>query len=542
MMLLLLLAAVFSALTIWRIRILARFFQLEEYQNGRFLLWLRVARERWLSTYWLVGAALGISIGGLLLVAGIDAIIVQVVIWIIAGIVAVYAPPAKEIKKRFVATQRAKRLLATAFGLSVVFNLIMAMVGNAVEGASGMFVMGLGGMMIVLAAPLLLPAANVLMFPVEGTLRQGFVAKARRRLQEANPIVIGITGSYGKTSTKEYLTHILSGRYKVISTPKSYNTLMGVCITINNQLDPTAGYQYFVCEMGAYIPGEIRRICELTKPQMSIAIAVGPQHLERFGSLDNVEKAKYEIIEGVTPDGTSAFNFDDERVRRMETKGYPEHRFGVSCSNPPHPDARLIADNVKHTLEGLQFDVIDRHTGETRAFHTSLVGIHNVTNILLATMIALETGMKLNEIALRVTTLTPADHRLRRTALPNGITMLDDAYNTNPVGAVNALEVLGLYSDGRRVLVTPGMVELGDIQDTENEKLGLAAARHCTDIILVGKKQTAPVAKGVLSTDFDPTRLQVLDTVQEAIEWYQSNLKAGDAILFLNDLADNYLR
>ncbi|PJF43556.1 MAG: hypothetical protein CUN55_08515 [Phototrophicales bacterium] len=533
------LAIAFSAVTMWRIRLLVRFFQLEEYQNKRFLLWLRIERIRWLPNFWLIGFGIGTLLSFISLILSIESSILYLIIWIIAAAIMAYTPPTKEVKKRFVATARAKRLLATAFILAISLNCLSAIL---IEQGDNLLLMGILGSIVVLCAPLLLPIANLAMYPVEATLRRGFIAKARRRLKEAQVVVIGITGSYGKTSTKQYLTHILSGRYKVISTPKSYNTLMGVCITINNDLDPTAGYQYFVCEMGAYVPGEIRRICELTKPQMSIVIAVGPQHLERFGSLENIEKAKYEIVEGVPPNGITAFNFDDERVRRMETRQYPQHRFGVSCSTPPHPDARLIAENIKHTKDGLLFDVTDRQTNETRTFRTELVGLHNVTNILLATVIALETGMKLSEIALRVTSLTPADHRLRRTTLPNGITMLDDAYNTNPVGAANALEVLGLYQEGRRVLVTPGMVELADIQDIENEKLGRAASRYCTDIILVGKKQTEPIAKGVLSTDFDPNHLLIVDTVQEAIDWYQANLQSGDTILFLNDLADNYLR
>jgi UDP-N-acetylmuramoyl-tripeptide--D-alanyl-D-alanine ligase len=148
--------------------------------------------------------------------------------------------------------------------------------------------------------------------------------------------------------------------------------------------------------------------------------------------------------------------------------------------------------------------------------------------------------MPLNEIAMRVASLTPSEHRLNRSTLPNGIVVLDDAYNTNPVGAISALQALSMYSV-RKVLITPGMVELGPLQDEENKKLGEAAAKYCTDIVLVGVEQTKPIVEGVKSTDFDLERLMVMDTVQEAIEWYQRELKSGDAILFLNDLSDNYL-
>lgn len=540
MMLIVVLALVWAVVALWRIRLLVRFFQLEEYMSARFLRWAQAHRDQWLPLS-MIAAGGGVFLVVILTLAGIDSELLLVLLGVAAAAAAAYQEPAAEVKKRFVATKRAQRLLGAAALLVLVFNLLAVFIVSGLSNADSVAVLNIFGWLSVVAAPLWLPAANAVMYPVEASMRQGFVRKAAKRMQAAGPTVIGITGSYGKTSTKHYLTHILEGRYRVLMTPKSYNTLMGVCLTINNQLDPTAGYQYFVVEMGAYVPGEIASICKLTKPAMSIVVAVGPQHLERFGSLDNIQKAKYEIIAGLEPDGIGIFNFDDPRVREMETKGHPNTRFGISYADPLDDNARLVATKIEHSLDGLQFDVHDRQTGETRQFRTSLVGLHNVTNILLASVAALETGMKLNEIALRVSSLEPAEHRLRRNRLPNGVMMLDDAYNTNPVGARNALQVLGLNTSGRRVLVTPGMVELADIQDEENRKLGAYATQYATDIVLVGRSQAHALKEGVLSTDFDPSRLIIAETVQEAIEWYQRELTSGDAILFLNDLADNYL-
>lgn len=527
-----------GALTIWRIRLLARFFQIEEYKSGRFLRWWTAKRERWLPTRLAGGALAGFVVAGLLLSLGVDTWPLHLAWWIVVGIAIGWPEPIKEIKKRFVRTQRATRLLATAFTLAVVINVVPALLIKELE-ATNLEILALVGLLSYAVAPLYLSFANVLMYPVEETLRWGFRTKAKRRLEAAGPIVIGITGSYGKTSTKEYIAHILNGRYKVLATPKSFNTVMGICITINNNLDPNLGYQYFVVEMGAYIRGEIQRICDLTHPQIGVVTAVGPQHLERFGSVENIVEAKYELIKALPPDGVGVFNADDPRVLGMAQRGYPQTRYQVSYADAP--DARLVARNVQHTLDGLSFEVVDQETQESRAFRTPLVGLHNVTNILLAANVARHLGMSLGEIALRVASLQPAEHRLKRTVLPNGITVLDDAYNTNPVGAISALEVLSLHQDGRRVLITPGMVELGPLQAEENEKLGKAAPRYCTDIILVGTEQTAPIQQGIHSTDFDHARLQIMETVNEAIAWYQRELKSGDAVLFLNDLSDNYL-
>jgi len=141
---------------------------------------------------------------------------------------------------------------------------------------------------------------------------------------------------------------------------------------------------------------------------------------------------------------------------------------------------------------------------------------------------------------MRVATLEPAEHRLQRKTLPGGITVIDDAYSANPVGARNVLDVLALYEDGRRVLITPGIVELGPLHEQENLNLGRHAARVCTDIVLVGIEQTCPIQQGIRETGFDENHLFIFDTRDEAIAWFHSELKEGDTVLFLNDLPDTY--
>lgn len=542
-MIAILLALIWSAAVVWRIYRLARFFQIEEYNSPRFLRWIIGKRTRYAPNRFLLGLAAGLGIVGIALAVGIDAPAFHWVWWTAVAVFVAYPEPVKEIKKRFVRTQRATRLLATAFIVAVggVIGISM-LLANALRGEQSQSLFGVAGVGLTayFLAPLALPAANQLMYPVEATLRRGFREKARRRLAQAKPIVIGITGSYGKTSTKEYIAHILSGKYKVLATPKSYNTLMGVCITINNELDPTAGYEYFVVEMGAYIKGEIKRICQLARPHISVVSAIGPQHLERFGSLENTVTAKYEIIAALPPEGVGVFNGDDHRVREMARRGHPQTRWLISYTEPPAEDCRLVAKNVRHTREGLVFEVEDRTSGSVQIFNTRLIGLHNVTNVLLASAVALQTGMTLPEIALRVTTLAAPDHRLRRTVTPAGITVIDDAYNTNPVGAANALQVLGLYQEGKRILITPGMVEMGSLQESENEKLGALAVQYCTHIALVGAEQTRPIQNGVKKVDGAFANLFVFETLQEAIVWYQGLVQAGDAVLFLNDLPDIY--
>ncbi len=529
-------------LRVWR---LARFFQIEGYESKRYLRWLISKAQRYVMWRALVFAGVAGMISLTLNWFGQDTEAVYLVVWGVAAVLGIWPEPIKEIKQKFKVTQRAARLLIMAFALAVI-----ALIGTevALEAALNMsdrtrFAVITGvGLVIYHLAALILPLANVILYPVEAGFRRMFVERARRNLSQAGPLVIGITGSYGKTSTKEYLAHILGARYHVLATPKSYNTLMGVCLVINNDLAGSETYDYFIVEMGAYIQGEIRRICDLTKPQISIITAVGPQHLERFGSLEATARAKYEIMEALPPDGVGVFNWDNHYARTLYEKGYPATRIAVSWENADHAkQLRFLARNVRQTVEGLEFDVVDTLLSEQQRFSTPLIGQHNVTNILLATAVARHLGLTLTEIAVRVASLEPAEHRLQRKMLPGGITVIDDAYSANPVGAQNVLDVLALYQDGRRILITPGIVELGPLQDQENHKLGVRAAQVCTDIILVGIEQTRPIQKGVREAGFSEDHLCVFDTRDEAIAWFNRELKEGDTVLFLNDLPDTYL-
>ncbi|NWF71243.1 MAG: UDP-N-acetylmuramoyl-tripeptide--D-alanyl-D-alanine ligase [Chloroflexi bacterium] len=523
----------------------ARFYQIEEYMSGRYLRWLLAQRYRWLPgrpfLAWFVGAGLAFFL------AEAPGSPLPAIIALLAAGIGAYPERDKEVKKALKFTDRVKRMLAAAFVLAVALALAGAALVLSLPTDSPEIpavIAASMGFALVIAAPLLLVTGNLLMTPVEALLRARFEAQARAVLAEANLTVIGITGSYGKTSTKTYLAHILNSRYKAYPTPKSYNTLMGVCIAINNDIANNRSLEYFIAEMGAYIPGEIERICDLTHPSISIVVEVGPQHLERFGTLENIASAKYEIIRALPPDGVGVFNWDNPYVRAMYERGYPQTRIAVSRAvdpaQVPADGPRLIASNVEESLNGLSFTVTDTHSNQREDFQTPLLGQHNVTNVLLATAVALHEGVPLKDVARAVRSLQPAESRLVRNVLPEGITVINDAYSANPVGVVHALRVLGMHQTGKRLLITPGMVELGPLMESENRKLGEIAAQYATDVILVGARQTDAVKQGLLNVGFPAERLHITATLAEAVEWYQTNLQTGDTVLFLNDLPDVY--
>lgn len=524
----------------------ARFYQIEEYMSRRYLRWCLAQRERWLPRRpiiaWLAGVILG------LILSEAPGSVLLTIIGVITAVVAVWPPDEGEIKKPFRATPRAKRLLGASFVVTLfdlsLYAFILSHLPLPQIPPLQFAIFSFVGLFLFLTAPLMLVFGNWLMTPVEAFFRRQFLRHAQSVLNDLNPLVIGITGSYGKTTTKTILAHILNGRYKTYPTPKSYNTLMGISMAINNDLANDHSIEVFICEMGAYIPGEIERICDLTHPTISIVVEVGPQHLERFGSLENTATAKYEIIKALPPDGVGIFNWDNPYIRQMIERGYPQNRISVSRvvdpANVPANGPRFIATDIAESLEGLRFIVHDLQTEEQEPFETPLLGEHNVTNILLATATAVHEKMSLKEIARRVKTLQPAESRLVRQTTAQGITIINDAYSANPVGAVSALKALSLFQTGRRLLITPGMVELGTMQDSENRKLGEIAAKQATDVILVGAKQTEPIKAGLLAAGFPDDHLRVVDTLAESIQWYQTNLTSGDTVLFLNDLPDTY--
>ncbi len=547
---LVLISLVWLAGTCLRIYRQARFYQIEEYMSGRYLRWLFSARARWLPgrpfAAWAAGVVLTV------LMSEAPGNLVPVLVGLVTAAIAVWPPPLGEVKKPFRATARAKRMLGAAFAVAIIsagfwlpglWLLATRSLDPLTLNQYGPIIVSLL-LVLYLLAPFMLVLGNLLMTPVEGFLRRRFVQKAKATLAEVHPVVIGLTGSYGKTSTKTFLAHILNGRSKAYATPKSYNTLMGICIAINNDLANDHSIDYFIAEMGAYIPGEIERLCDLTGPTIGVEIEVGPQHLERFGTLENTAKAKYELIKALPPDGVGVFNWDNPYVREMYERGYPTTRLGVSREIDPAAVSaggpRFVASAITETLDGLSFTVTDTQTGESELFATPVIGLHNVTNILLATAVAIHERMPLREIARRVRTLQPAESRLVRQMSGDGVTIINDAYSANPAGAVSALRVLGLHETGRRLLITPGMVELGPLMAQENRQLGENAARYASDVILVGRKQTEPIQAGLLAAGFPPDRLQVVDTLAESLQWVQNNLRSGDTVLFLNDLPDTY--
>ncbi len=443
-------------------------------------------------------------------------------------------------KKPLVYTARAKRVFGLAICLLAATATALALVAKTNPSRIAIFLFSE-------ITVINLTVVNLLIYPLERTINEAYLLSARRRIKTLQPRVIGITGSYGKTSTKYILHQILSRKFNTLMTPNSYNTPMGICKVIRSDL--TAEHEIFIVEMGAYKRGDIRELCNLASPQIGILTAVGPQHLERFKSIENIAKGKYELIESLPADGLAVFNCDNEicagLADKRERTGNPVRRYATEASPVASvaDTADLIATNVRYTDNGLAFTVdanTERFNISGAEIQTRLLGKHNVSNILAAMTVAVECGMTLDEIREAIDKVEPVPHRLQLTAGAGGVTIIDDSFNANPVGAKAALEALNEIGNGKKVLVTPGMVELGEKAYEENRKLGEEAADVCDLVILVGPIQTKPILDGLKAAGYPSQQIIVALNLEEVKQHLVTHVQAGDVVLFENDLPDSY--
>ena len=372
--------------------------------------------------------------------------------------------------------------------------------------------------------------ANFINKPIEKNVNDHYINDAKRIINELpNTTVIGITGSYGKTSTKFYLNRLLSARYNVLMTPESYNTTMGVVKTIRGSLN--ASHEIFICEMGAKGVGEIKEICDIVHPKHSMITSIGEQHLETFGSLDNIIKTKFEIADCIT-DGTVFLNYDNEYIRSHGTDKR-KVTYGIGSGEYDYKGI-----DISVSRKGTTFTVV--HGGESQTFTTKLLGEHNVQNIVGAIAVANSFGIPFSELVFPVKRLECVPHRMEILDKGGGITVIDDAFNSNPAGARAALKTLSGF-EGLRILVTPGMVELGEREYQLNKELGEFAADCCDIAILIGEKQAPPIREGLLGKGYPEEKIHVAATLNDGLKIaYGEKAGVPRVILLENDLPDNY--
>jgi UDP-N-acetylmuramoyl-tripeptide--D-alanyl-D-alanine ligase len=369
-------------------------------------------------------------------------------------------------------------------------------------------------------------------YPIENRIHRHFIDKAKHKLKQMPELtIIAITGSYGKTSTKFMIRDLLKERIHVCATPASYNTPMGLCRVINNDLE--AQHQVLILEMGARYEGNIDELCDIAQPNISVVTNVGLAHLETFGSQEAIARTKSTLVMRLTKHGTAVLNADDERVVKMG-----ELRHDITVLKAGIKKGEITGSEIQYNYEGTEFKV--KRGNEMEMFKMKLLGAHNVQNMLLAVAAASCFDIRLKTMALAARNIEPVEHRLELKKMGE-LYIIDDAFNSNPVGAKNAVEILSQFNSGRRIIITPGMIELGELQEEKNREFGRQIGQANLDlVILVGKKQTRPILEGIQQTEMPADNVQTVPDLFKANEIMQHFAKAGDVVLYENDLPDSF--
>ncbi len=387
------------------------------------------------------------------------------------------------------------------------------------------------GVSVILLSYLLIYPMALLTMPVEYLIKKRYENEARTILNSQDDLLkIGITGSYGKTSTKNIINDIISYDRYTLMTPASFNTPMGITRTIREGLKPI--HEIFLCEMGADKVGDISYLMDFVRPQYGIVTSIGKQHLNTFHSLENIIFEKMQEVELLPLDGVAFLNADNEYIRDYKIR----NRCKVIRVATSDIEADYVAKDLRYSKDGSTFTV--KIDGRNYKFASSLLGKHNITNLLLGIAVAIELGMDLRKIQQRVRDVRQVEHRLQLKKI-NGFTFIDDAFNANPEGSKNALDVLAMMP-GKRVIVTPGMIDLGPIQYETNREFGRYMTGKADEVLLVGERQTEPIYAGLKDSAFDLEHVHVFKTVNEAFTYVYQHFSGADTILLENDLPDAF--
>lgn len=434
----------------------------------------------------------------------------------------------RHYKKPLVWTPRVRRIFGVMWALVLAVTLIQLFTHPWLYTVySGCVVM-----MLASAWPAeLAMAANWLLTPVEKRINRRYLDDAARILASMPQLrVVGVTGSYGKTSTKHYLQRILAEKYAVCMTPGSYNTTMGVVRTVREYLKPFD--EVFIVEMGAKQPGDIKEICDLVHPSVGVVTAVGEQHLESFKTIENVQRTKFELVDSLPADGLAVVNADFPWAASRPVTNVALQRYGVSTTEA----VDIRATDVVYSPRGTEFTV--HYPGGEMRLRTRLVGECNISNLLAAVAVGLHLGVTPEQIRYAVEQIEQVEHRLNIKRTPGGINIIDDAFNSNPTGSAMALDVLAAMTSGRRIVITPGMIELGEKQHELNRHFGSLMPGRADVAIVVGEYNREAILEGIGGAE----GLEVITaaTFAEAQQRLTAMARPADTVLYENDLPDTF--
>lgn len=444
-----------------------------------------------------------------------------------------FLPPALPLRKKIVIT---KKLLAVIFLAEVLIFAVLAWLGGylfrqVLENKVAVAIICLVGFWLLQALVFVfLSLAVILLWPLDFLIKRLLVFRARNKISSFPELkIIGIAGSYGKTTMKEILSAVLSAKYKVAATPESVNTPVGIARWILKEIDSTV--EVVVIEMGEHYRGDVEEICAIAKPGIAVATGINEAHLERMKNLENVTDTIFEIVSASKAGALVLINADDQRVMQNYKKYvWPDHKV-VSFKSDD-------LSNRNFNAETLQWAAEVENLGQIKI---NLLGEYALGDVSAAIRIAKSLGMGNEEIKKGVEKIQPVEHRLQPIKSAGDVLVIDDAYNGNSAGVREAIKVLSRFKDRRKIFITPGLVETGKKADEVHRKIGQELA-NVADLVILTKNSVTPfIEAGLKSAGYSPEKITWFDTAQIAHENLKNILKPKDVILFQNDWGDQYI-
>jgi len=431
-----------------------------------------------------------------------------------------------EQRQKITWTHKVKLIYFLSWVLIILaFSLVRQLEGSFFLISKNFFISLLVLILIILSLPLIISLSFLIISPLDSLFKKIIIKKARNILKNLDIIKIGITGSFGKTSTKEILATILSQEFKVIKTPDNINTDIGIAIFIMENQEKIKESEVFVIEMGAYQQGEIRSTAEMINPEYSLLTGINECHLERFGSLENIINTKLELA-NITKKLTIVNN-DNANISQINFKNTQSKGDFLKIS-------QKLAQNIKilDNFSGLNFEF------QNTQFYTKLLARHNIVLILMCIKIAIELGIDLEKIKKGVAEIKYIPHRLEPIYNPNTkVMVIDDSYNGNFAGIKSGLEILA-QSQGRKIVLTQGLVELGDEAARIHNDIGELYAGQVDLALLIKNSVCDYIVEGLKSRGF--TNYKIYKNTEEAHKDLVNVLQKNDTIIFQNDWTDNY--
>lgn len=375
---------------------------------------------------------------------------------------------------------------------------------------------------IDILSPLLFSFLVLLFQPISVFYRHYIIKKAKTRREELeNLLVVAITGSFGKTSTKEFLAAILSEKFSVIKTENHLNTVFGIARTILKNIKKE--HQVFVCEIGAYDLGQIKEVCGFLMPKIGILTGINQQHMSTFGSQENIISAKFELIESLPENGTAILNWDNDLI--IQNSKIKSQNENLKCKIIKYSASKredIWAEDIKVEKESISFRVFSKD-GDSTEFKLNLLGAQNVSNILAAVACAKELGMSLVKISRACQKIKPEQSGLKLIKTKSGLNLIDSSYSANPDGVIADLEYLKLWQ-GKRILIMPCLIELSSASAEVHKKIGRKIAEVCDLAIITTKDYFKEIKQ-------NEDKIILIERPREIIEKLRGFCGAGDTVL-----------